>query len=86
MDPGTQALSSDERFSRVFDAVAPKKAKKDKPRPQVWQADDGVKALKYHQDKRSVTLTIDKKAAPDFGEYLLSALPEIYASFKKAKR
>ncbi len=86
VDPGTQALSSDERFSRVFDAVAPKKAKKDKPRPQVWQADDGVKALKYHQDKRSVTLTIDKKAAPDFGEYLLSALPEIYASFKKAKR
>jgi len=85
-DSGTQALSSDERFSRVFDAVAPKRANKDKPRPQVWQADDGVKAAKYHEDKRSVTLTIDKKAAPDFGEYLLSALPEIYASFKKAKR
>ena len=85
-DYGFQALSSDDRFSRVFDAVAPKKAKKDKPRTQVWQADDGVKAAKYHQDKRSITLTIDKKAAPDFGEYLLSALPEIYASFKKAKR
>jgi ParB family chromosome partitioning protein len=85
-DHGFQALSSDDRFSRVFDAVAPKKAKKDKPRAQVWEADDGVKAAKYHQDKRSITLTIDKKAAPDFGEYLLSALPEIYATFKKAKR
>lgn len=85
-DSGVQAMSSDDRFSRIFDAVAPKKVKKDKARPEVWQADDGVKAAKYHQDKRSLTLTIDKKAAPEFGEYLLSVLPEIYASFKKAKQ
>jgi len=85
-DSGIQAMSSDDRFSQIFDAVAPKKVKKEKVQPQVWQADDGVKAAKYHQDKRSLTLTIDKKTAPEFGEYLLSVLPEIYASFKKAKQ
>ncbi len=81
-----QEMSSDDRFSKVFDAAAPKKVKRDKDRPEIWQADDGVKAAKYLQDKRSLTLTIDKKAAPEFGEYLLSVLPEIYASFKRAKQ
>ncbi len=85
-DSKIKAMSSDDRFAQVFDAAAPKKVKKFKARPQVWQADDGVKAAKYQQDKRSLILTIDNKAAPDFGDYLLSALPEIYASFKKAKQ
>ena len=53
---------------------------------EVWQADDGVKAASFRQDKRTLTLTIDKKAAPEFGDYLMSVLPEIYASFKKTKQ
>lgn len=80
------SLGSDERFARVFDAVAPKKSKKEKARPNVWQAEDGVKAASFRQDKRTLTLMIDKTAAPEFGEYLMSALPEIYASFKKSKQ
>jgi len=77
-----RALPSDERFARVFEAVAPKKSKKDKLAAQVWQAEDGVKAASFRQDKKTLTLMIDKKAAPEFGDYLLSMLPEIYASFK----
>jgi ParB family chromosome partitioning protein len=80
-----KALPSDERFLRVFEAAAPKKAKKEKVQAEVWQADDGVKAASFRQDKRTLTLMIDKKAAPDFGDYLMSVLPEIYASFKKTK-
>ena len=52
---------------------------------ETWVADDGVKAASFKNDKRTLTLTIDKKAAPEFGEYLMSMLPEIYASFKRTK-
>jgi len=85
-DDEVKALPSDERFARIFEAVAPKKAKKEKVQAEVWQADDGVKAATFRQDKRALTLIIDKKAAPEFGGYLLSVLPEIYASFKKTKQ
>lgn len=81
-----KALPSDERFARVFEATAPKKVKKQRVLAEVWQADDGVKAASFRQDKRTLTLMIDKKAAPEFGDYLMSVLPEIYASFKKAKQ
>lgn len=80
-----RSLPSDERFTRVFEAVAPKKVKKEKVQAEVWQADDGVRAASFRQDKRTLTLMIDKRAAPDFGDYLMSMLPEIYASFKKTK-
>lgn len=77
-------LSSDDRFARLFDAIAPKKQKS--PKAQVWKAEDGTKAARYKQDAKTLTLTIDKEAAPDFSDYLLSALPEIYASFKRTKQ
>lgn len=81
-----KSLPSDERFARVFELVAPSRTKKDKELAEVWQADDGVKAARVRQDKRSLTLIIDKKAAPEFGDYLMSMLPEIYASFKRTKQ
>lgn len=86
-DGAVKALPSDERFARVFEAVDQKKTKKAKAvAAEVWQAEDGVKAASFRQDKKTLTLTIDKKAAPEFGDYLLSMLPEIYASYKSAKR
>jgi ParB family chromosome partitioning protein len=78
------AQATDARFVHVFDLVAPRKAKK--PRAHVWKTEDGTRAARFKQDERSITLVIDKKAAPEFGEYLLASLPEIYASFKKAKQ
>ena len=85
-EASVKSLTSDERFARVFAAVAPKKGKKERPQAEIWQADDGVKAASFRQDKRTLTLMIDKKAAPEFGDYLMSVLPEIYASFKKTKQ
>ncbi|CZT37858.1 plasmid partitioning protein RepB [Rhizobium pusense] len=85
-DKAIMSMASDERFARIFDAVAPKKTKSAKFKTEVWQADDGVKAASFRQDKKTLTLMIDKKAAPEFGEYLMSALPEIYASFKKTRQ
>jgi len=85
-DDAVKALPSDERFVRVFETAASKKQKKNKAEAQVWHAEDGVKAASFRNDKRTLTLMIDKKAAPDFGDYLMSVLPEIYASFKKTKQ
>jgi ParB family chromosome partitioning protein len=85
-DDEVKSLNSDERFARVFEAVTPKKAKAVKTEAEVWKAEDGTKAARYKQDKRTLTLMIDKKAAPDFADYLMSALPEIYASFKRSKQ
>ncbi|UXT61147.1 plasmid partitioning protein RepB (plasmid) [Agrobacterium fabrum] len=85
-DDAVKSLNSDERFARVFEAVTPKKTKAAKTEAEVWKAEDGTKAARYKQDKRTLTLMIDKKAAPEFAEYLMSALPEIYASFKRSKQ
>lgn len=85
-EDSVKALPSDERFARVLEAAAPKKVKKPKADVEFWKAEDGVKAASYRQDKRTLTLMIDKKAAPEFGEYLISLLPEIYASFKKTRQ
>ncbi|MCM2435821.1 plasmid partitioning protein RepB [Agrobacterium rosae] len=81
-----KSLNSDARFARVFEAVTPKKTKTVKTGAEVWKAEDGTKAARYKQDKHTLTLMIDKKAAPDFADYLMSALPEIYASFKRSKQ
>lgn len=75
--------SSDERFVRVFEELAP--AKKVAPRARVWTADDGVKAAKVRDDDKSLTLIIDKHAAPEFGSYVMTMLPELYRSYMNAR-
>jgi ParB family chromosome partitioning protein len=72
---------SDERFNAITNATAPKPAKA--PRPAVWKAEDGTRVAHIKEDKRSLTLAIDKKAAGEFGAYLVRQLPEIYAAFKR---
>lgn len=78
------SLSSDDRFVRLFDLIAPKKPKTAKT--HVWLANDGSKPARYKQDERSFTLVLDEKVAPDFGEFILSSLPDLYAAFKKTKQ
>ena len=78
---GVTDLASDDRFVKVFDAIAPKKA--GAPRAKVWKAEDGTRAARIKEDDRTLTLMINKKAAPEFSDYLLAELPEIYAAFKR---
>lgn len=75
------ALSSDERFSKIFDGVAPKKAKA--VRPTIWTSDDGLRVASIRDDAKALTVTIDKKVAAEFGAYLVETIPEIYAAFKR---
>ncbi|MFC5423152.1 plasmid partitioning protein RepB [Bosea eneae] len=74
-------LSSDERFSKIFEGAAPKKAKA--VRPTIWRSDDGLRIASIRDDPKALTVTIDKKVAADFGAYLVETIPEIYAAFKR---
>lgn len=78
-EPAFAALSSDDRFNRVFAAVAPKATKS--PRPTVLKGSNGSRFGRFKDDARELTVSIDKKIAGDFASYLLGALPELYAEF-----
>ena len=82
-DDRASSLTSDQRFERVFAAVAPKPTKTKVAHPTVLKAEDGVKFGNAKDDARALTVSIDKKVAGDFASYLLAALPELYASFKR---
>ena len=73
--------TSDDRFNYLFDQIAQKRPKA--TRPAIWKAEDGTRVARIRDDERAVTVMIDKKAAPEFGAYLVEALPEIYAAFKR---
>jgi len=80
-EDGFAAKASDDRFARVFAAVAPKKAAA--PRPRIVQAEDGTRVARIRDDGQNCSLTIDEKATAGFGAYLVASLPELYAAFKR---
>lgn len=76
--------SSDDRFVKVFEGLAPTKVKT--ARTRIWTADDGVKAAQYKDDTKSLTLIINKQAAPEFGDFLMANLPELYRSYLNGRK
>jgi ParB family chromosome partitioning protein len=79
-DPTFREGDSDQRFVRVFNALAPKKAKKP-PRSTPWRDPQGRKLGAVERSPQRVTITVERKHAPEFGEFLADRLPEIYADF-----
>lgn len=73
--------TSDERFGAVLKALKSKKQKS--PRVRIWTDADGKKIVKYKQDTKALTLVVDQKSAPDFGDFLIESLPELYATYKR---
>lgn len=74
--------ASDERFNTLSETLSLKKARP--AQSTIWTSADGKPVAHIKQDKRSVTLVVDQNVAPDFGAYLIKALPEIYAAFKSS--
>jgi ParB family transcriptional regulator, chromosome partitioning protein len=72
-------LPSDERFSKLFELLASDRVQA--PAPTIWKSIDGKPAASYREDGRALTLTFDKKIAPDFGSFVLAKLPDLYSSF-----
>lgn len=94
--PEFLATPSDNRFDmvRVFFASLSSDDKdvSEKPvsrRPhqrsqsQYWTSADGKKVARITASDRAFVLAIDRRAAPDFGEYLLGELDRIYEAYSK---
>jgi ParB family chromosome partitioning protein len=64
---------------RTFNALAPKKAKRSATTH--WRNPEGKKVAAIERAGQRVTIMIDQKHAPEFGEFLVARLPEIYAAF-----
>jgi ParB family transcriptional regulator, chromosome partitioning protein len=76
---GFRSADSDSRFALLFAALAPRKARA--ARPSIWEAEDGKKVARIERQPDRVTLSVDEKVAPSFGDYLVDRLPELYRAF-----
>ena len=77
--PAFAGLSSDERFGLVFDWFGSKPKRGRAPEP--WRAADGKKVARIERSDRSLTLALDNRAAPDFGQFIVDQLPSLYAAY-----
>lgn len=73
------ALPSDARFARIYQlAAAPVGRKAER---KVWSTDGGAKILKLSRDKTHTTMVFDDRIAPEFSQYVLSRMDELYRAF-----
>lgn len=80
---GFAALPTDARFSAVLNAFSFKAVRV--PKAQVWKDGAGRKVARIERDAERFSLAIDRTIEPEFGEYLLTRLPELLAAFKAGK-
>jgi ParB family chromosome partitioning protein len=79
-DPSFAALDSDSRFERVLKSLSPRQKRAE---THLIKAKDGNHVARVQAGKDIIRLTIDNRRAPEFGEYLVDQLPEIYAAFRR---
>jgi ParB family chromosome partitioning protein len=79
-----RSMESDERFVSLFTTLAPKRPSK--PRMKAWKAGDGTRAARFKQDEKGTTIVIDGKAAPDFGNFVLASLGDLYEASRKTRQ
>lgn len=77
--PGFEKLESDARFKRVLTAAKPDG---DAKRVERWAAADGIPLATIDRDEKRVLLTIDRRQAPDFAEFVLNRLRDLFQEFK----
>ena len=77
--PDFLALESDLRFRRAH-AIA--KPSVDQPRFESWTTTDGAKFAKIVQSAEKISVTIDRKVVPEFGDFILGRLQSLYEEFK----
>ena len=77
--PDFAGLDSDARFVAVLAAVA--EIRPPSAQPSAWTNMRGTKAGTIEHRSDRTILTIDEKAAPDFGRYLAGRLDDLYAQF-----
>jgi ParB family transcriptional regulator, chromosome partitioning protein len=84
-------LSEGAASTRSNGATGPSTDSQDAPASQIpasksapifWNDPTGRKIARIVKDHKSFTLRVDRKLAPEFGDYLVSKLDELYGSFQ----
>ncbi|CAH1691501.1 Putative replication protein B [Hyphomicrobiales bacterium] len=77
------AMPSDARFKAVLAALKPKPG--ERREPNVWTSRHGSPLARVEQSERKVAVTIDRRQAPDFADFVLNELPRLYAEYESRK-
>lgn len=83
---GFLSLPSDERFEYVLNSLSKKPRKQSQTVNSNWVAEDGSKVAKISKSDNATKFTIDNNVAPDFAEFILQNLPDLYSEFKSNKQ
>jgi ParB family transcriptional regulator, chromosome partitioning protein len=83
-EPVFKAADSDTRFVRVYAALS--RASVSQSHTKVWRSEAGEPVVRIDQSKKSTRLDINETVAPEFGTFLISKLPTLYADFLSGTR
>ena len=79
-DPDFAAAESDLRFERILKSLVQRAEAR---APDIVRDQDGTPLAMVNHGKGRVRLTIESRHVPEFGDWLIVQLPEIYASFRR---
>ncbi|MBV8798177.1 MAG: plasmid partitioning protein RepB [Hyphomicrobiales bacterium] len=79
-DPAFVAAESDARFDYVLRALV---QRPEPPAPDIVRGEDGTLLAAVNHGKGRIRLTIESRHVPEFGDWLVAQLPEIYAAFQR---
>jgi ParB family transcriptional regulator, chromosome partitioning protein len=75
-------LSSDDRFLRILNRLSQKPEAVSGAQTTFWNDGQGRRVVQIKKDRRTFTLQIDRTVAPEFGDYILRKLDDLYQSFE----
>jgi ParB family chromosome partitioning protein len=79
-DPAFVTEDSDARFECILKALVQRSEVR---APDIVRDQDGTQLAVVNHGKGRVRLTIESRHVPEFGDWLIVQLPEIYASFRR---
>jgi len=74
-----RVLDSDDRFRRALLLIRPKA---ERISSETWTTPSGAKFARIVHNQEKVAVTVDRRAAPKFAEFLLKRLRDLYQEFE----
>lgn len=89
-----QAISSDERFELVLRLISghptaaepAARAGAPRARGQYWSTPTGVRVARVSSTDRAFVLSIDRRSAPGFGDFLLTQMDRLFEAYSNEKK
>lgn len=77
--PEVQLVPSADRLKMVVNHLKPRRANR---LPDVWTTEAGEQLAKVHQNKTKVDISIDRKLAPEFADFVLANIQRLFAEHR----